>query len=260
MEIKGDVSKARFIAAFFDNLIATGFSFVAIAIVPESLPTLKLVALVGAYISYFIVFEGAWSRTVGKYFQGLVVRKLDGSRAGWKEAVVRSVLRIVEVNPVLFGAIPAGIAILSSERKQRIGDMIVNTIVVSEKFEWTAADLDAMPTEHDASTHIHGQQVHGVDVDPQTRCKHYHGENDVIAIKFKCCNAWFPCYECHGEIADHAPAVWPVAEFDERAVLCGVCRRLLTISEYLDCDSICPSCRAGFNPGCSDHYHLYFER
>jgi uncharacterized CHY-type Zn-finger protein len=27
----------------------------------------------------------------------------------------------------------------------------------------------------------------------------------------------------------------------------------------LKCDSICPRCAGAFNPGCANHYHLYFE-
>ena len=27
---------------------------------------------------------------------------------------------------------------------------------------------------------------------------------DVIAIKFKCCNKYYPCYKCHEEHESHA--------------------------------------------------------
>jgi uncharacterized RDD family membrane protein YckC len=43
---------------------------------------------------------------------------------------VRTLARLVEVNPLLLGALPAGIAILSSSRRQRIGDWLANTVVV----------------------------------------------------------------------------------------------------------------------------------
>ena len=106
---------------------------------------------------------------------------------------------------------------------------------------------------------IHNIEVIGVDVDEQTRCAHYHGERDIIAIKFKCCGGWFPCHQCHAELAAHAPIVWPRDEFDEPAVLCGGCGRQLSVREYLECDSTCPECNRQFNPGCAKHYHLYFE-
>lgn len=106
---------------------------------------------------------------------------------------------------------------------------------------------------------IHNAEVKGTNVDAQTRCAHYHKDVDIIAIKFKCCGDWFPCFECHAENTRHAPQVWRLSERAERAILCGGCGRQLTIAEYLNCDSACPNCRAPFNPGCANHYHLYFE-
>jgi uncharacterized CHY-type Zn-finger protein len=53
--------------------------------------------------------------------------------------------------------------------------------------------------------------------------------------------------------------VWPTAEFDARAILCGGCGQQLTIRDYFACDSACPRCRRQFNPGCANHYHLYFD-
>ena len=106
---------------------------------------------------------------------------------------------------------------------------------------------------------IHGVEVVGVDVDPETRCSHYRGPDDIIAIKFKCCGKWFPCHECHAELAGHDAEVWRNKEFDELAVLCGACGHQLTIREYLACESVCPRCRRLFNAGCAKHHHIYFE-
>jgi uncharacterized RDD family membrane protein YckC len=138
MDVVGDFSKARIIAFFIDNLIAIGIMFVIVALVPEGLPLMKGVAIVFMYLGYFVVLEAVWSRTIGKYFQGLVVRKLDGTSCDWTSALIRSVLRIVEVNPVLFGGFPAGLVVMSSARKQRLGDMLAGTIVVSDKLSWQA--------------------------------------------------------------------------------------------------------------------------
>lgn len=106
---------------------------------------------------------------------------------------------------------------------------------------------------------IEGIDVFGKSIDNQTRCVHWHSALDVIAIKFKCCNKYYPCFSCHEEDADHQHQVWPKTGFDEKAILCGVCGHELSIKEYMASDNTCPNCRAGFNPGCSNHYHLYFE-
>ncbi|GKV68203.1 hypothetical protein NCCP2716_07010 [Sporosarcina sp. NCCP-2716] len=105
---------------------------------------------------------------------------------------------------------------------------------------------------------IHGQEVIGVQVDSETRCLHYHSEIDRIAIKFHCCDTYFPCYECHDELGCGKAEVWPHSRFAEKAVLCGACGHELSVSDYLACASACPSCSAPFNPGCSLHADRYF--
>ncbi|TWT27429.1 CHY zinc finger protein [Planomicrobium sp. CPCC 101110] len=105
----------------------------------------------------------------------------------------------------------------------------------------------------------HNQLVIGINVDPETRCAHYHSEIDRIAIKFFCCGKYYPCYQCHESAGCGKSAVWPKERFDEKAVLCGACGHELTVKEYLGCTSVCPACSASFNPGCSLHKHLYFE-
>ena len=107
---------------------------------------------------------------------------------------------------------------------------------------------------------VHGVNIVGARVDGETRCAHYRSERDIIAIKFKCCGRWFPCYECHAEFAGHAAEVWRKSEFNEPVILCGGCGQRLTAREYLDSESVCPRCGRAFNPGCVSHHHLYFGR
>jgi uncharacterized CHY-type Zn-finger protein len=103
-----------------------------------------------------------------------------------------------------------------------------------------------------------GHVIRGRTIDKYTRCVHYHSTLDIIAIKFKCCNEYYPCYECHKEAA-HESEVWKKNEFDTRAILCGICDHEMTINEYLNCSNHCPDCNSPFNPNCDKHYHLYFE-
>lgn len=102
-------------------------------------------------------------------------------------------------------------------------------------------------------------QVRGQTIDNETRCIHYHSPSDIIAIKFKCCNQYYPCRYCHDEAADHLAQLWNKNEFDTKAIFCGVCKSELTIRQYLHSGNICPVCTAAFNPACSNHYYLYFE-
>jgi uncharacterized CHY-type Zn-finger protein len=100
--------------------------------------------------------------------------------------------------------------------------------------------------------------VHGVDLDDETRCAHWRSPSDIIAIRFACCGRYYACYDCHAALETHEPVVWPRERFDEPAVLCGVCRTELSVDAYLASGFACPSCGASFNPGCANHYHLYF--
>jgi uncharacterized RDD family membrane protein YckC len=116
---------------------------VAVGLMPETWSVVRAILIVAGYLGYFLISEGLWGRTLGKYFQGLVVRNLNGERAGWTAALIRTVLRVVEVNPALFGAIPAGLVVISSARKQRIGDMLAGTLVVPDSLTWSASDVAA---------------------------------------------------------------------------------------------------------------------
>ena len=106
---------------------------------------------------------------------------------------------------------------------------------------------------------VHGIVVHGVDVDPETRCAHYDSEHDVVAIRFPCCETYYPCFECHAAVADHEVERWAPDSFGVPAVLCGRCGTELSVREYLECDHTCPACGGAFNPGCARHADRYFE-
>lgn len=105
---------------------------------------------------------------------------------------------------------------------------------------------------------IGGVLVLGQSIDAQTRCDHYHGPTDIVAIRFKCCGNWFSCYFCHRELTNHESTVWELSETKTEAIICGSCGARLTISSYLNAEDQCPHCKADFNPGCHLHHHLYF--
>lgn len=113
------------------------------------------------------------------------------------------------------------------------------------------------PQPQTSSVQIHGCEVRGA-VDAETRCAHYASERDVVAIKFACCETYYPCFRCHDAVAEHDAERWPADRRDEPAVLCGACGAELAVAEYVGSEA-CPACDAAFNPGCADHYHLYFE-
>lgn len=106
--------------------------------------------------------------------------------------------------------------------------------------------------------HASHPEVRGIDLDKNTRCVHYGTDRDIVAIKMKCCGVYYACKDCHEALADHSSEIWPKAEWDQPAVLCGACQKEMTIHQYMANDSTCPNCGAAFNPGCRNHYHFYF--
>ena len=101
--------------------------------------------------------------------------------------------------------------------------------------------------------------VHGVNLDSQTRCEHYHGPTDIIAIKTKCCGLYYACKDCHAALSDHEIQLWPQSEWNQQAILCGACGTELTIHQYMRSETCCPVCHERFNPECRNHHHFYFQ-
>ena len=101
--------------------------------------------------------------------------------------------------------------------------------------------------------------VHGVGLDPQARCAHYHSRLDIIAIKMRCCATYYACRECHDDLADHACEPLGRPKPGTRPPSCAAPVNQVSIRQYMDCADTCPACAAPFNPGCRSHYHLYFE-
>lgn len=84
-------------------------------------------------IAYFVVPEWRWGRSLGKLLTGTIIVNERGGIPGLGQILVRTVFRLFEVNPLIAGGIPAGIAAAVGKRKQRIGDMVANTYVIFSK-------------------------------------------------------------------------------------------------------------------------------
>jgi len=85
---------------------------------------------IALYCAYFAVPEAIFGASLGKYLFGLRVVRLNGEAAGWREAALRTAARVIEVNPALAGGFPAGLAIMASKKRPRLGDMQAGSVVV----------------------------------------------------------------------------------------------------------------------------------
>lgn len=87
------------------------------------------------YFPFFIytitlesIFEG---QTIGKKLLKIKVVKIDGYQAGFGDYLMRWFFRLVDVT--ILGGIVALISVISSEKGQRLGDMVAGTAVITLK-------------------------------------------------------------------------------------------------------------------------------
>lgn len=120
----------RLVAAIVDNFIAMIIAVVAAKSVVEDMLVAQAVIIFVAYLGYYFLFEALLEQTPGKMLTGLVVVQYDGKRCTWRQTFIRTVFRIVEVNPLLLGGLPAALSIVLSRYHQRIGDKVAWTVVV----------------------------------------------------------------------------------------------------------------------------------
>lgn len=83
--------------------------------------------------AYFIGMEVAVGGTLGKLLTGIRVVDGNGRNPSFKAALIRTLLRLVEVNPFLLGGLPAGLVVNYSKTKQRLGDMAAGTFVLKRR-------------------------------------------------------------------------------------------------------------------------------
>jgi uncharacterized RDD family membrane protein YckC len=88
-------------------------------------------AFIGLMV-YFIVLEGRFGFTPGKWLLGLRVLKEDGTRIGYVEAIIRNIPKVVG-NSVFIVIDALLMLLLFNKEKQRGFDKIARTIVVHKR-------------------------------------------------------------------------------------------------------------------------------
>ncbi len=133
---------ARAAALAIDLLILTlGLTLLGVALtyaellgdLLESLSgTVVIFAVFFAQWGYFILFEGVGGgRTPGKRAIGLRVIHAGGEPLSFRGAVLRNLIRLVDLQPIPSG-LAGAISIVATRRAQRLGDLVAGTIVVRD--------------------------------------------------------------------------------------------------------------------------------
>lgn len=139
----------RFIACAIDHAIqvlALGFILITAGVLlsftvversfsgaPKWVVAVMILLLFLILAGYFAFFEWIWNgQTPGKRWLKLRVIREDGRPITFWEAAVRNLLRSFDMMPIPFYSIGL-ISVFSTNRDQRIGDMVAGTVVVRER-------------------------------------------------------------------------------------------------------------------------------
>lgn len=130
--------------AYFLDLVLIGLLLTALLLagsaIEDTVPdlptwlgvTLVLLLVFGVQLGYPVGFETAWrGRTPGKAALGLRVVTVEGAPVGFRHALIRAAMGLVDFQLTL-GA--AGVmTALFNQRTQRLGDIVAGTLVLRER-------------------------------------------------------------------------------------------------------------------------------
>ncbi len=133
----------RALASLLDNAVWIVFFFwiyvnaVAVAFdASDAAGAVSVIVFFSLWFNYFAFCEWRWGQTIGKNATGLEVRSLDGAdRLTYGQASIRNLLRLID----FFGI--GEVMIVSSRRKQRLGDRAAKTVVVRRRREPVPAPI-----------------------------------------------------------------------------------------------------------------------
>lgn len=130
----GDRSAHRLWAADADFLLAAIVAMLAVIFSPDFDPLLKGLSFYVLYLLYFQINEYYWGTTPGKWWFGLCVRDNSGNRATAGQIAIRTLFRVIEVNPMFFGFFPAAVIAMMTAWRVRLGDMVAHTVVTRVEY------------------------------------------------------------------------------------------------------------------------------
>lgn len=113
------------------GLLIAGLTAVSIEEFQDPGYTTVILLWGGIEMTYRFVMEWAFGWTVGKRIVGLKVTELDGSKLGFRGALIRNLIRIID-GQVPFGMILGIALMLKTRRRQRLGDLLGKTMVIQD--------------------------------------------------------------------------------------------------------------------------------
>lgn len=127
------------------NMLLQVFSLAGTDLVTAARILLAFVVNIG----FSILFEWGWrGQTPGKRVMGIRVLDAQGLRLTPGQVVLRNLLRLVDALPMLYAV--GGVAMTLSPSRQRLGDLVSNTIVVRQRASATPDFSVLMPDKYNS--------------------------------------------------------------------------------------------------------------
>ena len=123
----------RWLGCWVDFVTLAALFFLPDALLGNAMYQKLLPLWIALAVAYFPLTEGLTGRSLGKLATRTIVVNATGEKPGIGRAFLRTLLRLVEVNPLLFGGVPAGLVAMSSRTRQRLGDVAAKTYVLKSE-------------------------------------------------------------------------------------------------------------------------------
>lgn len=129
----------RFVAVIIDVIVFFILGYLIAVITGSTTPDGFQLTGAPAFLLFLVSFlylwlmEGMVGGTLGKLVLGLRVRMVDGSPCGLGPSLIRNLLRIVDALPFFY--LVGAILVWNSDKRQRLGDRVANTVVVKSKLQ-----------------------------------------------------------------------------------------------------------------------------
>lgn len=128
----------RILGGVIDVIVLIVFMFVYVKLFGAKIDTTNTYYIHGGLawlmylimLLYFVVLEKITGKTIGKYIAKTRVVNQDGQLMSWWQSLARNLMRIID--GFFFYAV-AVIAIASSGKNQRLGDMVAKTYVIDDR-------------------------------------------------------------------------------------------------------------------------------
>lgn len=131
----------RIFAYLIDNLIFLGYIMIVIFVGIDTIWAI-LIAMIPFILYHPLCEYFNEGRSIGKMLMKIQVATLDGSPLGLDKILIRWVFRLVDFT--LFSGVVALVAAAISDKNQRVGDIVAQTTVISQK-ERTSVDRIQLP-------------------------------------------------------------------------------------------------------------------